>query len=44
MNLKTFVILFLMGISCSCSMTFEKNIPADSDEEDRSYETGTFNK
>ena len=25
MNLKTFLILFLLGISCSCSMTYEKN-------------------
>lgn len=44
MNLKTFLILFLLGISCSCSMTYEKNFPVNDDKEDRSYENGTFNK
>jgi hypothetical protein len=46
MNLKTFVILFLLGISCSCSLTYEKNFPVDEQnkEEKPEMEYGTFNK
>lgn len=46
MNFKTFIILFLLGISCSCAVTYEKNFPSDEERENqnRSYETGTFNR
>lgn len=44
MNLKTFTILFLLGISCSCTVTYEKNFPSEEEKENRAYETGTFNR
>lgn len=43
MNLKTFTILFLLGILVSCSATYEKNFNTDDEEAHRRYpETGSF--
>jgi len=45
MNFKTFVILFLLGISCSCSITYEKSFGEDSKVEEKPIpEYGTFHK
>ncbi len=45
MNIKTFIILFLLGVSCSCAMTYEKNFGGDSEKEEESIpEYGTFQK
>lgn len=43
MNIKTFIVLFLLGISCSCTLTYEKNFPVD-DVEHEAHGNGTFNK
>jgi hypothetical protein len=43
MNARTFIILFLLGVSCSCTMTYEKKFGEEQHEEEhRVYETGTF--
>jgi len=43
MNFKTFITLFLLGISCSCSITYEKNFGEDEEEKHQRYpETGSF--
>lgn len=43
MNLKTFIILFLLGISCSCTITYEKNFGGEeTEDEHKRPETGTF--
>jgi hypothetical protein len=42
MNTKTFIILFLLGISCSCSMTYEYNFGGEQPSQEK--ENGTSNK
>lgn len=45
MNFKTFLILFILMFLQSCAISYEKTFSEDNEEkEDRSYETGTFNK
>lgn len=42
MNLKTIIILFLLGLLVSCSMTYEKNFGVE--DEDKAEEKGQHNK
>ena len=44
MNLKTFTVLFLLGISCSCSTTYEKNFQETDERQDQRppFEYGSF--
>lgn len=44
MNFRTFLILFLLGISCSCAMTYEYNFDGEQSTQDNKEENGTVNK
>lgn len=39
MNFKTFLILFLLGVSCSCSFHYEKSFGGDEEEQDHKDRT-----
>lgn len=40
MNFKTFIILFLLGISCSCAITHQKNL--ENEREDNEVKRNLF--
>jgi len=43
MNLKTFIILFIIGLLVSCSTSYDKNYSEDEDAVHHRYpETGSF--
>lgn len=42
MNFKTFLILFLLGVSCSCTISYEHNFGGGETTEEK--ESGTANK